>query len=401
MAEKKKSLADVLSELRTKEKLKIGPLSEFKMVPEGLTTGNITLDALTGVGGLPKGRVVELFGPPSSGKTTTALQAAARLQQAGGIIAFADYERTLDEGYCKSLGLDTEAKSFVYFQPENFEQGANAFRKMLKTGEPGLVIHDSVARMVTSKEQEAETGKANVADRAKMLHQYLRQIITELHDTDCCAIFLNHLTELIDATPMGQQLAARGIKRMTTPGGKALPFYASLRIEFKQVGNVRSKEMSALAGEKTDQIRQTKVQATVVKNKVGDPFGQAELRVRFGKGFSNEFSVLDILRNYGVIKKDQQGKHTFPVPIDPVGNNIHNSAGTSGADWIKGEDVVLKTMEINPEWTAKMQQIAQDLLDENGLNKVELDVDENGVELAEAKALDAVDSAALDEMLSA
>jgi recombination protein RecA len=394
----KKKLAAVLSELRTKNKLKIGPLSEFQMIPEGLTTGNITLDALTGVGGLPQGRVIELFGPPSSGKTTTALQAAARLQKAGGNVVFADFERSLDEKYCQALGLDTEDESFIYFQPTSFEHGANIVRKLIDTGELGMAIHDSVARMVTEKEQEAETGKVSVADRAKMLHQYLRQIITPLHDTGCSAVFLNHLTELIDASPMGQKLSSQGIKRMTTPGGKALPFYASLRIEFKQVGNLRSKEMSALAGEKVDQIRQTKVQATVVKNKVGDPFGQAELRVRFGKGFSNEFSILDILRNYGVIKRDQQGKHTYPHPIEPPKVSI--GPGMSGPDWIKGEDAVLKVMEEHKEWTAQMQVIALDLLAENGTQKVQLeDVDENGVPLDEAKALDLMESQELDEEL--
>src|SRR4051812_35737308 len=158
--QKKSSLADVLHEMRTKQKRKIGALAEFDMVPEGLTTGNILLDALTGVGGLPKGRVVELFGPPSSGKTTTALQAAGRLQKLGGTIVYLDFERTLDETYVRALGVDTEAQSFIYDQPRSFEDGANAFRRLLSTGEVGMVIHDSVARMVTEKEQDAETGKA-------------------------------------------------------------------------------------------------------------------------------------------------------------------------------------------------------------------------------------------------
>lgn len=386
--QKKSSLADVLHEMRTKQKRKIGALAEFDMVPAGLTTGNLLLDAATGIGGLPMGRVTELFGLPSSGKTTTALQAAARLQQAGGTIVYLDFERTLDEAYVQALGVDTKDQSFIYDQPKSFEDGANTFRRLLATGEVGMVIHDSVARMVTEKEQQAETGKANVADRAKMMHQYIRQIVTPLHESNCAAVFLNHINEVIDATPMGQRMAAQGIKRTTTPGGRALPFYSSLRMEFKQVGNIRSSVVSALSGQKEDQIRQFKVQATVVKNKVGDPFGQVEVRVRFGKGFSNEYSILKVLRDHAAIKVDTTGKYTFPPEL----------ARAVEPNWLKGEDTVLRTMELETGWTARLEQYAAGLLRETGVEKVELKgLDDDGVPVDEAEVMSVLESDSFDE----
>lgn len=383
---KKPSLADVLSELKTKEKLPVGKLSEFDMVPYGLTTGNITLDTLTGVGGYPAGRIVEQFGKPSSGKTTSALQAAGHCQGQGGNVVFLDYERTLDEGYCKALGVKTD--DLIYMQPDSFEQGANAFRKMLSTGEVQMLIVDSVATMVTENELNADTGAAKVADRAKMMHQFLRQIVGPLHRTNCTAIFLNHVMDLVDASPMGQKLAARGIKRQTTPGGMALPFYASLRIEFKQVGNIRTAEESVLSGQKEDQITQTKVQATIVKNKVGDPFGQAELRVRWGKGFSQPYSIYQILKDHAVIKQNgakyifdgdvsftPYQKKLFPVPTPQRGD-----------DYIVGEENVLKAIESTPQWMAKLESIAADLIAEKGHKKIDgSEYDSNGMTKDEAQ----------------
>lgn len=386
------SLADVLSDLRTKQKLPIGTLNEFEMVPFGLSTGNITLDTLTGVGGYPAGRIVEQFGKPSSGKTTAALQAAGICQANGGNVVFLDYERSLDESYCKALGVDTDA--LIYMQPNSFEQGANAFRQMLKTGEVQMLIVDSVATMVTENELSADTGAAKVADRAKMMHQFLRQIVGEVHRTNCSAIFLNHVMDVVDASPMGQKLAARGIKRQTTPGGMALPFYASLRIEFKQVGNIRTAEESLLSGQKEDQITQTKVQATIVKNKVGDPFGTAELRVRWGKGFSQPYSIYRILSDYAVIKKSG-AKYTFPPGLQfsteekkafPV------PTPQRGDDWIVGEENVLKAMESSPKWMAELEKTAAKIIAERGHAKVDgSDYDSNGLSKDESEAIKELD----------
>lgn len=355
-AEKPQSLSEAISELRTKDKLEIGHVSDFEMVPSGLSTGNLSLDTITDVGGLPKGRITELVGPPSSGKTTSALQAAARVQQAGGNIVFLDYEHAIDENYCKALGLDITAESFIYMQPDYFEQGANAFRKLLRTGEVGMGVFDSVATMITKHELEADTGAVQVADRAKMMHQFLRQINHELSKSACAAVFLNHQMDVVDASPMGRKLSAQGIVRKTQPGGKALPFYSSLRIEFKQVGNIRSSEMDVLSNEAQDRVTQTKVQATVIKNKVGEAYRTTELRNRYGLGFSQGYSVLSILAAYKAVKKKTAGNFEFPEELRP----------STGEAKVQGEDKIIKMLESDPDWLATLENKARSLLSEHG-----------------------------------
>lgn len=394
---KPQSLAALLSELRKEDKA-IGTLSDFVMVPYGLSTGNITLDTLTGVGGYPAGRVIEQFGKQSSGKTTAALQAIGRYQAQGGTAAFFDFERTLDEGYCKALGVDTDA--LIYMQPKSFEHGANKFRTLLATGELGIGVFDSVAAMVTENELAAETGAAKVADRAKMMHQFLRQIVGELHRTKCCAIFINQVMDKVDASPMGQKMAARGIKIQTTPGGMALPYYASLRIEFKQIGTVRTAEDNILSAVKEDLITQTKIQATVVKNKVGNPFGTAELRVRWGRGFSAPYSIYAILKAHGVIKQNV-AKYTFPETLcfseeQKKAFPIPNSQ--RGVDYIMGEENVLKAIESTPEWMHELEIAAKDLIFEIGHDVIDgSEYDENGVPKDEAQIVQEMTGFTVDE----
>lgn len=343
------TLAETLADLR-KNDAPIGTLKDFDMTARPLSTGNIALDAITGVGGLPRGRVIELFGMPSSGKTTTALQTAALVQQTGGNVVYLDYERSLDEAYCTQLGLDVNDPSFIYIMPESFEQGANLFRRLLQTGEVDLMICDSVARMVTESELNADTGKAVMADRAKMMHQFLRQITNDLQKYDCAAVFLNHVQDVVDASPIGQKLKAQGINRKTTPGGTALKFYASMRIEFKQVGNIRGKVDNLILNETADEMVATKVQATVVKNKVAKPFGVAEVRNRYGEGFSQEWSVLDILVRHNAIKKGTGGWFSFPTEgVQPSG----------GLEKKQGEDGMIELFKNDREFFGKSLSYAR------------------------------------------
>jgi len=358
------SVLSTLKELREKQNIEIGVFSGFDMTPEGLTTGNIALDAVTGIGGVPRGRITEFVGPPSSGKTTAALQTLAKAQQAGtGYVFFADYERTLDPVYCKALGLDVNSESFIYVQPEHFEEGANIYRKLVASGELVLGVFDSVATMVTKHELEAETGAVQVADRAKMMHQFLRQLNPAGAKYNTATVFLNHIMELVDASPMGRQMTAKGIKRKTSPGGRALPFYSSLRVEFNQIGNVRSKEMDFLNNEEVAQIRQTKTKATVIKNKVADPFGEVELRVRFGRGFSNPYSVLNLLVAHKVVKKSGAW---FSFPDAKIRLN-----GDDDYAKIQGEDEVLKLMEENPEWESVLTKVAENVIAQLGTDAFE------------------------------
>lgn len=613
------SVAAALAALR-KNGAEVGSYSDFdNFKVTGLPTGNLTIDNMTGIGGFPSGRITELVGPPSSGKTTAALQCAARVQQNGGVVFFNDFEKALDPDYAVALGLDVhDNDTFIYMRPDSFEDGANAFREFqkLSDGAVDLVIHDSVAAMTTRHELEAETGAVQVADRAKMMYQYCltpdhkvlredlrwvplgdcqigdvvlgfdedlpegsggrkyrravvksvqrqvsedmyrvtlssgkqfrvtgnhkwltgrsvgkgytydwretaelregldfsprildmweedhskdagwlagmfdgeghlnlrtenrvsglfvgvgqkvgaeadrierllkefcasaplvsdtdetsenlafrrfgvagplreklkflgtvrperliakvdfdtlgrlqswnrdpeavvrvekieaqeivimetstgtfiadgypmhncRQLLPILTHTNCAAIFLNHLLEMVDTTPMGRQMAARGIKRKTSPGGNAIPYYASLRMEFKQIGNLKNSEMDALTNEKVDVVRQTKTQATVIKNKVGDPFRTAELRVRFGKGFSQEYSVFSILVAHNVIKKTGAW-FEFKDPALRLDDDHVK---------VNGENTVLARMEENPEWFAILRAKAEEIIDTN------------------------------------
>ena len=371
------TLAAKLAELREKKDLKIGKLTDFDMTVKSITTGNVAIDAITGVGGLPRGRVIECYGPPSSGKTTTSLQAAARLQQVGGKILFLDYEKSLDESYCKALGIDVSGESFIVMQPKTFEEGANVFRELMVTGELDMLIADSVAAMVTEKEFEAETGKANVADRAKMMAQFMRQITDPIQRFQICTVFLNHLQEVIDASPMGQKLKAAGVNRKTTPGGTALKFYAGMRMEYKPIGNIRSEVYDPISNASVAEIRQTKVQVTVVKNKVAPPFRQCEVRVRYGKGFSQAYSVLDVLTAHKAVKKGAGGVYVFPPALSP------QQSAEPFQD--RGEEKVILALESNPEWLSRLEAQARDLLVQYGAFQADpvewVDQDTEGVQV--------------------
>ena len=355
------SIAAKLAELRKKDAtLRIGSLADFDMNSKNsFSTGNLSLDNAIGVGGFPRGRVVELFGQSQSGKTTSALQAAGVLQkkiQAGeeeGAIVFLDYERSLDEKYCAALGLDVhDADTFIYVHPTSFEQGANAFRSLLDAGLIRLGIADSVAAMVSEKELGAVTGAATMGDRAKAMHQFMRQITGSLYDNDCTLIMLNHVMDVLDISPMGQRMAAQGIKRKTSPGGTALPFYSSVRIEFKQTGTHKSTVYNPVSGEDEDIVTATTVEAKVVKNKVSKPQRIAKMRVRFGKGFSQPYSVFQVLLAYKVIKKSGSWLKV-PAEFSP-----------SGEDWqVQGEETIVRELETNADWFKKMESKAQELVD--------------------------------------
>jgi recombination protein RecA len=383
---KKLTLAETLTQLRTgKDKEPIGVLEEFKPV-EGLTTGNLLLDAVTGVGGLPKGRITELIGPPSSGKTTCALQTAAKLQQAGGYVMFVDYEYALDKDYAQALGIDTKDPSFIYLWPKNFEHGANLFRKLLDTGELGMGIFDSVASMVTKREIESDTGTAEVMERAKLMHQFCRQIVGKLQQTDCAAVFLNHVMDKADLTPMGQRMAAQGIKQKTSPGGKALPFYGSLRMEFQQIGNVKEKGENELTEQEENLTTSVRTKVTVLKNKVGDPFRTAELRVRFGKGFSQPHAVLSYLVAQGIVKASA-GVYKYPNELAPP------------FDVPKGESKQLEALEYRTDWLKTLEAKAVEVLAQKGMEKVDgSKYDKFGVEIAgDVTELSVAESQELDD----
>jgi recombination protein RecA len=373
-----KSLAAALKNINDKRDLRIASLGELGLDVEAVTTGNIALDHISGVGGLPKGRIIELFGPPSSGKTTCALQAAARAQKAGDTILYLDYEYALDPSYCAALGLDINDPSFLIGQPDTFEQGMNALRELIDTGDIKFVIVDSVAAMALEKEMEIETGGSTFADKAKLMAQAMRQLTGPVANHDVVCVFINHVRDVIDSSPMGQKLAASGIKRRTTPGGEALKFHASVRVEFKPIGTVRGETVNTLTNEKEPSIEWTKVMATFVKNKVAPPMRHAEVRVRYGHGFSQAWSVFSILVGYGAIKKKAAGVYEIPTAL----------RRDSDESSIRGEVNFLDALDSNLEWLEKLTDHAQSLLDED-----------NATEIATVESEDGISSEDLDKVL--
>lgn len=360
MATKKpESAADLLASLQSSGTA-IGALDDMDRVVEGYPTGNIVLDNLTGVMGFPKGRIVQQYGVKSSGKTTSALQAMALEQRTciatgSGYVMFFDYEKTLDTVYCQKLGIDTGHKSFIYYAPETFEEGANLYRKFLATGEVRIAIFDSVAAMITEKEASDETGSVTVADRAKMMHQLCRQITPVLARTGSTAVFLNHQLDKVDTSFFGKQMAARGIKQKTQPGGEALPFYSSLMLEYKPIGFLKVKMFNPLTGQKEDIVAQTRVKVTVTKNKVGGKhMAEGELRVRYGRGFSQAHAVLSVLVGNGAVDRAKTGIHTFPGDLTQSG----------AEEKFRSEEKAVSAMEDDLEWLERLTAAAQSILDE-------------------------------------
>lgn len=341
------SLATALAELRDKSKVpvRIGSLSDFMESQGAFETGNLVLDSITGIGGFPRGRITELFGPTGCGKTTSALQTAGKHQQrvkAGsdsGAIMYLDFERSLDPKYCRSLGLDPDdSDTFVYMQPNSFEHGVDTFRELLGKGLIAICIVDSVASMVSEKELDSDSSLITVGSKAKALHLACRQMIPGLSNNGCSLVFLNHQQEKIDTSFVGKQLASRGIKQWVTPGGTAIPYYASMRIQFSQASGNKTEELNELnVTEK--RVTSTTVTAVVIKNKGAVPFRQGTMRIRFGRGFSQPYSIYQILMERNIIKKKTGGHYELPADLQP----------TDGAVPV-GEENLVRKIETDTVW---------------------------------------------------
>ena len=396
VAAKKKTGREVLAELRKEYNTDydvIGTLTDINKPQQAYSTGNLGLDFLTGIGGFPRGKIVELHGPFSSGKSTSAFMAMAQEQKKiieendeDAMIVFLDYERSLDPKYCFNLGLDVSHESFVYIRPESLEQGVNLFRKLLDTGCVRIACFDSVAAMVSEKEKSAETGAITVADRAKALHQVCRQIKDDLDIYGTTAIFLNHTLEKVATDPMSQKMAARGIKQMTQPGGQALPFYASLRIEYKKTGQVKTKELDALKDSEDETVSGQKISATVIKNKVAPAFSTTELRVRRNKGFSQAWSVLTVLTSHSVIKAGSTGWYEIPERLVP---SDLKSKVKDGIYKQRSEETILKLLDASDEFLSLCETEARGILEQFGLPRVDGTIYNSNGEIDE-ESLDAL-----------
>jgi recombination protein RecA len=256
--------------------------TESKVRIEAIPTGAINLDAAIGIGGIPRGRVTEIYGPESSGKTTLSLHVVANAQRAGGVAAYIDAEHALDTEYARKLGVDVE--NLLISQPDTGEQALEIADILVRSGAIDVVVIDSVAALVPKAEIEGDMGDAHVGLQARLMSQALRKLTGAIARSKTSVVFINQLREKIGVMFGNPE---------TTTGGKALKFYASVRLDIRRIGPVKEKE----------DVIGSHVRVKVVKNKVAPPFKQAEFDIMYAEGISHASLVLDIAAESGIIEK--------------------------------------------------------------------------------------------------
>ena len=306
------------------------------MVVDSISTGSIGLDIAVGIGGLPRGRIVEIYGPESSGKTTVALHSVAEAQKNGGIAAFIDAEHALDPVYARALGVDVD--NLIISQPDTGEQALEITEALIRSGAIDIIVIDSVAALVPKAEIEGDMGDSHVGLQARLMSQALRKL-------NCVAIFINQLREKVGIMFGNPE---------TTTGGRALKFYSSVRLDVRKIDTIKQ----------GDKILGSRTRVKVVKNKVAPPFKQAEFDIMYGEGISKIGDLLDIAANVDIVKKSGSWYNYQDIKLGQGRENVKKFLADNMDLTNEIEEKVRKYYKLGPEY----RDLEEDELNEDNQN---------------------------------